>query len=371
MSKSKKTSSSLWLFLLLVAAPTIIAGVYYFKYANDQFVTEAKFIIQSNTPSGGGDLGMLTTLTSMNPSSKDAMAVQDYILSRDFLNQLSEKIDVKALYSQHDIDWWARLPADASQEDLVEYWRELIYITYDNSSGISTIEVTAFTPQSTVDICKIIIDSSEVFVNSLSFKARQDAVELAANELRLASEELKLTRDKIYSLNDKEQVINPEQKATAEEALVAGLNEKLTTAETELSRLSSFMQSNSMKVRAVKTKIASLKLQIKRQQQKWRMSNPDTGNTVTSLIQDTSKFATELALAEQVYQSAILELRQAKREAKQQQRYLEVIVAPQLPDEAIKPAKIKETITTFLACFMIWGIFSLLIASIKDHLGWV
>lgn len=328
-------------------------------------------MIQSNKQTGGGDFGMFTTLTTMNPSAKDAMAVQDYILSRDFLNQLSKNIDIKTLFSQRNIDWWARLSEDASREDLVEYWRDLVYITYDNSSSISTLEVTAFTPQSAVDICKIIISSSEKFVNSLSYKARQDAVELAANELRLSGEELKLVRDKIFSLNNKEQVINPEQKATSEEALVAGLNEKLTAAETELTRLTSFMQNNSMKVRAVKAEISSLKLQITRQQQKWRMSNPNTGNTVTSLIQSTSKFTTELALAEQVYQSAILELRQAKREAKQQQRYLEVIVAPQLPDEAIKPEKFKETITVFLSCFMIWGIFSLLIASVKDHLGWV
>lgn len=356
---------------MLVVAPTIITGVYYFKYSSGQFVTEMKFIIQSNDSKNGGDLNMFSALTSMNPSSKDSMAVQDYLLSGNFLNQLSNNIKVKDLFSQDNIDWLAKLSKNASKEDILEYWRDLIYISYDNASGISTVEITAFTPQSAVDISKVVIERSEIFVNSLSFKARQDAVELAANELRVAGDELSLARNKIYSFNNKEQVINPEQKATAEEALVAGLNERLTNAETELTRLRSFMHDNSMKVRAVKAQITSIKTQIYRQQQKWKESNPITGNSVTSLIQDTSKFATELALAEQIYQSALLELRQAKREAKQQQRYLEVIVSPQLPEEAIKPEKVKETITVFLACFMIWGVFSLLIASVKDHLGWV
>lgn len=370
MSK-KKSNLNFLFFFVSVLLPTLIAGTYYFKYASDQYVSESRFTIQSNNQKGDASFGFLSGLTGMASSPKDSMTARDYILSQDILKSLPKEINIRERYSNSNIDWWARLPADASEEALLRRWDELVWITYDNTSGISTLEVTAFTPKSAVEINQAILDQSEIFVNNLSRKARADAVELAAKELELARQELMEVREKIYSFNSDEGVVNPQQRATAEEGIVSELKQKLSVAETEYTRLSSFMQSSSMKVRAIKAQITSLRTQITRQQKKWEKTNPATGKSVTTLIQDTSQFTTELTLAEKIYESAIIGLRQAKRETKQQQRYLEVIVTPQLPDEALKPEKLKETITIFLASLMIWGIFSLLIASVRDHLGWV
>lgn len=358
-------------FILLVGLPTLISGIYYFNYASDQYVAESKFTIQSNTLKSSDSLGMFSGLTGLASASKDSLAARDYILSRDLLQMLPREINIREHYSDESIDWWARLPKDASEEALQEYWSSMTQITYDNTSGISTLEVTAFSQKNAAEINQATLDLTEQFANSLSKKARQDAVELASKELLLAEKELKQIREKIYSFNSNEKIINPEQRATAEEGIISELNQKLSIAETELTRLNSFMQSSSMKVGAVKAEIASLKTQIKRQQQKWKQTNPATGKSVTTLIPTTSQLTTELTLAEKIYESAIVGLRQAKRETNQQQRYLEIIVSPQLPDEPLKPERLNETVTMFLASLMLWGILSLLIASIKDHLGWV
>lgn len=367
----KKAALPTLFFLLAVITPTMIAGIYYIKYASEQFTTESRFIIQSNNNQGSDAFGIFSGLNGMSPSVKDSLAFEDYILSGDFLQNLSQTINIKEVYSQHEIDWWAKLPNDASNEDTLEYWRDLIEISSDSSSGITTLEVTAFSRETTVEISEAIINKGEKFVNSLSQEARQDAVNLASSEVITAKEALAKIRQKIYLFNSDEKVINPQQKATSEEAIVSGLNQKLADKEAELTRLSSFMQNNSMKVRAIKSEITSIKTQILRQQRKWKQTNPDTGKSVTTLIQDTTQFSTELALAEKIYESAITGLRIAKRESKQQQRYLEVIVSPQLPDAASKPETVSSIATVFLSFFIGWGILSLLIASVKDHLGWV
>jgi len=366
-----KTIFPTLLFLIAVIAPTVLASVYYTSYASEQFTTESRFIIQSNNQKGGDAFGIFGGLTGMAPSVKDSLAFEDYILSGDFLAALSKEIDIKELYSAPDIDWWARLTHNASKEETLEYWRDFIEISNDSSSGISTLEVTSFTRKAAVNISEKILTKGEKFVNSLSQDARQDAVELAVGEVMKAEQALSEVRQKMYLFSSDEKVINPVQKATSEEAIVSGLNQKLAETEAELTRLSSFMQSNSMKVRAIKSEITSLKTQIKRQQQKWGQTNPQTGKSVTTLIQDTTQLSTELALAEKIYESAITGLRIAKREANQQQRYLEVIVHPQLPDEASKPELIPSIMTVLLSCFMGWGILALLIASVKDHMGWV
>jgi len=359
------------LFLTAVIAPTAIAAVYYGKVASEQFTTESRFIIQSNSQKASGALGMFSGFTGMAPSVKDSLALEDYILSGDFLAKLSKEIDIKKTYSLPEIDWWAKLPSDASKEDTLEYWRDLVDISNDSSSGISTLEVTSFNRDTAVEICKKILFLGEIFVNSLSKEARDDAVKQALGDVSDAEQALDEVRQRISLFSSEEKVINPQQRAASEESIVSGLSLNLANKEAELTRLSSFMQANSMKVKALKSDISSIKKQIKRQQQKWKQTNPQTGKSVTNLVQDNTQLLTELAFAEKLYESAISALRVSKREANQQQRYLEVIVSPQLPDEASKPEVYSSTFTVFLSFFMGWGIFSLLIASVKDHMGWV
>ena len=368
---SKRSIFPTLFFLIAVIVPTGIATYYYSSVASAQFTTESRFIIQSNNQKSSEAFGIFSGLTGMAPSIKDSLAFEDYILSGEFLASLSKDIDIKRTYSSKDIDWWARLPSDASKEDTLEYWRDLIEISNDSSSGISTLEVTSFTRETAVEINMKILRKGEIFVNSLSKTARQDAVKLAMQEAVNAEQALIEVRKKIQLFSNEETVINPEQKATSEESIVSGLNLKLSDKEAELIRLLSFMQTNSMKVRAIKSEISSIKTQILRQQQKWKKTNPQTGKSVTTLIQDTTQLSTELEFAERIYESAITGLRVAKREANQRQRYLEVIVSPQLPDQASKPAVLSSIMTVFLSFFMGWGIFSLLIASVKDHMGWV
>ena len=359
------------LFLVTVIVPTTLAAIYYGKIATKQFTTETRFIIQSNNQKGTEAFGIFSGLTGMAPSVKDSLAFEDYILSGDFLAEISKEINIKEIYSASQIDRLSRLPSDASREETLEYWRDLVEISNDSSSGISTLEVTSFNREAAVAISKKIIAGGGSFVNSLSSKAREDAVNIAAEEVKNAEQALAEVRSQIALFNNEEKVISPQQRANSEESIVSELNSKLANKEAELTRLSSFMQPNSMKVKALKSEITSINTQIKRQQQKWKLTNPQTGKSVTSLIQDNTQLSTELAFAEKIYETAISGLRAAKREANQQQRYLEVIVNPQLPDEASKPEVYSSTLTVFLSCFMGWGIFSLLIASIKDHMGWV
>jgi capsular polysaccharide transport system permease protein len=64
-------------------------------------------------------------------------------------------------------------------------------------------------------------------------------------------------------------------------------------------------------------------------------------------------------------------LEQARLEADRKQRYLTVTVKPNLPDEAIKQEKLTGILTVLLLSFLFWGIGSLSVAAIRDHVGWV
>jgi capsular polysaccharide transport system permease protein len=90
-----------------------------------------------------------------------------------------------------------------------------------------------------------------------------------------------------------------------------------------------------------------------------------------SIISKHEELITEQGFAEKSYQSALLNIEQSRMDATQQHRYLTVIVQPKLPEEAVSPDQPNDFIVLFIVCLMLWGVMSLIVASIRDHAGWV
>lgn len=358
-------------FFLFVLIPSIIVSVYYYKYASDQYVSESRYIIQGNNQQSVDVLGMVTGLTGASASTSDSLTVQNYIYSHEFVKKISRKIDLRSIYSNRTNDWWARLPENASLEELLDYWESfIVQITFDPASGISTLEVTAFDPDVSKKISSEILIISETFVNDISEDARDDAVEFATDEVFRAKITVDNLRNQIAQFSEGENVISVEQNAQTEQGIVAELKQKLALTESEYKKISAFMRPETLKVKALINEINSLRQQIDTQQKRWKRSDSGAGKTVVSAVQNTARLSSELAFAEQLYITALSANKQAEIESKQKQRYLEKIVPPHLPDEAIKPERVVSSISFFLASFMIWGVLSLILGSVREHLGW-
>jgi BexC/CtrB/KpsE family polysaccharide export inner-membrane protein len=361
--------SSKFTFFVFVLIPLALASLYYGHFASNRYISESRYIIEGNNKQSTDVLGVVSGLTGVSSSSADSLTVMSYIISHDFIKKVSKQVDLHKEYSKIEYDWLARLPFGSSEEDLLDYWdNNIISITFDPGSGISTLEVTAFSAEIAEKISRHTLLLSERFINDLSLESKADALKLAQDEVIKAETELLLFRSKLANLSKKEKVISAEQSASAEQGIVAQLKQRLATSEAELKKLGTFMQPNSLKIRSLRNEINSIKKQITSQQEKW--SDTSSGNTVTSVVLDTERLKSELAFAESVYINAVTSLKQAQIESTQKRRYLDVIVPPHLPDESLDPDRLFSILTTFLASLMIWGIISLILTSIKDHLGW-
>jgi capsular polysaccharide transport system permease protein len=368
-----------FLFLLMVVAPVALSSVYYYKHASPQYTTEAHYIIRGTGKSSSDMLGMLTGMPGLSASAGESLIAQDYILSRQFLSQSKQNIDIKSMFTREDIDWWASLRPDliayllnpkekVSEEDLLAYWQNnIVNINYDSNSGITVLQVTAFKPEDAVNIAKEILRKTLQFINTLSNNSRSDALSLANAELQAAKLNLDDLREKIAKYGDKEQIVIPQQRVIADQGIITELRGRLVTLETEQIRLNSFMQPTSPEVRSIRAKIYSLKQQIAKQEARSKGKR----KTATRVIQKTNTFKSELEFAEQIYLAALSSYRAARLESNRKQQYLDVIVQPQLPDESLKPDKLLSILSVFFTSFMLWGIVSLLLATVKDHIGWV
>ena len=72
-------------------------------------------------------------------------------------------------------------------------------------------------------------------------------------------------------------------------------------------------------------------------------------------------------VAKQQFEAATLSLRIAKVDITKKQLYLERIEQPSVSDVSFKPARTYYTISTFIISLIIYGIFNLIIAGIREH----
>ncbi|HPY40985.1 MAG TPA: hypothetical protein PLM98_10750 [Thiolinea sp.] len=379
MSRPNRKRSFPWAFLLLVIVPTVLASVYYYRYASNQYVSEAHFIIQGTSAPKLDFVGALTGLPGAGSGTSDSMIIHDYLLSNDFIKDIASEFDLRTHYSNPAIDLYARLPADASEEELVKYWKKMTDIEYDLTSGISTVKITAFDAPAGQKLVGLALKQSEVLVNKLSNSLRTDTLKIAEKEAATAEIEVNNLRDELTKFRQKQDVLDPALQANArierEESSrltrITELQTQLSQAEAELAQVSTFMQPEAMKVKTLQSKVDSLRQQVVKEQSTSAVQSKGKSTEVAVQLAQYNDLQGRQAFAEQLYKAKLASLEQARLEIDRKQRYLTITVQPNLPDEAIKPEKIPGILTVLLLSFLFWGIGSLSIAAIRDHVGWV
>ena len=82
---------------------------------------------------------------------------------------------------------------------------------------------------------------------------------------------------------------------------------------------------------------------------------------------ELARLELEVGLAQSNYDSAVEELSKARRSALASERHIEVIVPPLTPNEPSGPLRVRTIVTTFVVALALYAIFSLIVASIREH----
>lgn len=367
-----KANSKKLLFRFLVLYPVFIGIIYFTFIASDQYITAVRFSVNSSEDKPKADLlAAMTGVPGQSSSIRDIYAVKAFIESQEAIEQTRNYFDIKKLYASPIADWVSRLSSDASKEDILEYWQDMVHVEFDALSGIAELSIAAFTPPQAVLIADSLLKVSEQLVNELSEQARQDTLEIAQEEVVRSEKRLSEARHAVREFRDREKSINPEQSAAAKLTVVTELEGELAKAEAQLNDLMVSMNRNTPKVRAAQNLVDALRAQIRKEKARWAKTTPDDKKNVSQLVYDYEQLLTEQGFAQTAHESALTSLEQARVDASKKHKYLTVIARPYLPEESLKPKRVIAILTLTIGCLIVWGIVSLIIAAVKDHVGWV
>ncbi|CAN0605147.1 unnamed protein product, partial [Ectocarpus sp. 12 AP-2014] len=137
-------------FILFVLVPSFAFSAYMFFWASDQYHSTAAFAVRSSSKTAATEiLGMVLGSGSQSTAS-DSYIINDYLQSQAIIEDISQDIDLSAIYNRDGADWLFRMGRDLPVEDQLNYWNGMVDVSYDGTSGVTYVEVRTFDPQDSV-----------------------------------------------------------------------------------------------------------------------------------------------------------------------------------------------------------------------------
>lgn len=367
--------------LLCVGIPVAAAAYYFFFIASDQYASRAAFVIKSSGgafhgQSDGGLSGLMgmTRLSGAQSSAAsvlaDMMVVNDYISSQQILADIEPKLDVRALYANQRADWLARLrpPSEGgpiSKELLLEYWRKMVRVHFDVTTGISTLEVRAFSADDAQKVAQAVLGLSEDLVNRLSERAQSDTLEFARGEVAAARKKAVEVLDATLAFQERAQQVNPDAYAKTRSEVEAMLEQSKTQLESQLELLRQKLPEEAPTIARAKTRLAVTTQQLATERERSTLTD---GASAAEVANEFAKLKLEAQFATQAYMSALASLEAARMEAVKKGLYLEAFNQPQKPETAEFPRRTANVLLFLAGSLLVWGIGGLLVATAREHI---
>jgi len=176
-------------FWTVVPIVGIVGFVYLYAYSDSLYQSSAVVALQNSTATASS-LSTLVSGSSLfgaSGSTTQSGAVVAYIESLDLLKILDKKFHLRQLYSspQHSPFW--RLDADASNEDFLTFYQQMVTVSQDSTTLLITVNVLDYDANRAQQICNAIIAASQQFVNSMSAVMSNATIKYAKNQLQIAT----------------------------------------------------------------------------------------------------------------------------------------------------------------------------------------
>ncbi|WP_454747972.1 RkpR, polysaccharide export protein [Ciceribacter selenitireducens] len=365
-------------FIALVAIPSTLASLYLAFVAQDQYHSSSSFAVRSISSSVGASdiLGVFSQSTATSTVA-DSYILIDYLLSERMLEDVDAKFDLDSVYAPRGGDYYFGLAAGEPIEDKVNYWRQMVTINFDHTSGILQLQVKAFDPKKAQEIANYILAKSEQLINELSDKAHDETLRLAREEIGIAEKRLTDARMALREFRDVSQDVDPVEGAKLAVQLVAGMERELAKLNADLEVARSQMAEDTPRIRVIKTQIAALESRIDAEKQRLgsgmagtktaRTTQDLTGSDVSGRLQLYEKLELEREFGERAYAAALASLEKARMDATSKQRYLAVFIQPTLSQMAQYPSRLLSAFLVLLGGLFVWGMGTLIYYNIRDR----
>lgn len=352
------------LFVLAFAVggvlPFALGATYVLALASPQYQSEARFVLRTSLPAlPGGDHS-----ASRKASLKivqDTAIVQSFLTSPAFVDQLDRAVGLHTVFGGDHIDPLSRLAPDASLAQKTDYVDRKIRTHVSATSGIVTVRLRSFDPQTAQATLTTALALAEARVNRLNGDIWRSVLQAAQDEFDAASAALRGLRGAHHALQNETGVFNIALQAQAQSALITQLRAALVQMETRRTLLAATMAKThpnrvqlDRRIAVQKDQIAALEQDLARPE-----DTPGAGISLADRHQSFEALRTQTDIAQARFKAAARALEQAKVLQSLQMLRLDAFLAPTAPADPVFPKPWWALAKLALACLTLWGAVAL------------
>jgi capsular polysaccharide transport system permease protein len=358
-------------FAIVVMLPMIVVSLYVWVVAKDQYSSLTGFTVRQEE--GGSASALLGGLASLAGSSgsPDGDILYKFVLSQALVQDIENNIGLRAHYGSY----WATDPVfglkpGASIEDLEEYWKRILRLSYDQGSGLMEMRVLAFTPEKAQEIARETLRLSQNMINALNEQARDDAMRYARLDLDEALARLKKAREALTTFRSTNQLVDPQSDIQGRMGVMNNLQQQLAEALINLDLLTGTTSEGDPRLRQAERLIDVITQRIageRDQLSSGRTNIDDPDSDYPQLIAEYEGLVVDREFAEENYRAALAALDLARANASRQSRYLATYISPTLAQTSEYPRRFVIAGLTALFLILGWSIMALVYYSVRDR----
>ncbi len=359
----------LWSFVVLVLLPLVAVGAYLGFVAEDRYSSTAAFTVRQEEGGSATDLlGGLAQFAGTS-STADGDVLYEFIRSQVLVDLIDQKLDLRNYYAAHwETDPVFALWPDASIEDLHWFWERVVKVSYDQSTGLTELQIFAYDAEMAQTIAREIVAESQKMVNALSDAAQRDAIRYAEADLMLTQERLKTTRQALTQFRTRTQIVDLEADIQGRMGVMNTLQQQLATELVIFDETSKSARTDDPRLTKALRRIQVIRDRIAAERREFATTEVlETGEDYPTLIAEFEGLNVEREFAEIAYNAALAALDGAKANAIRQSRYLATYITPTLAEEAEYPRHFVIFGLAALFLMLSWGILALIYYSLRDR----
>ncbi|WP_022942917.1 LPS biosynthesis protein [Psychromonas hadalis] len=360
--QSLKQSNFMWFVVL----PSLLFAFYQVFIATERFESQAQIIVQQPDAMATMDAGMaLLTGMGVSTGGSDTELIKAYINSYDMLQHLNKALNLRRHYSQPDIDYFSRLQADDTREELFDYYQARVSVVINDKSGIISIYSQGFDSDYAQQLTNEIVKRAEWFINSIGHQLASAQLAFVQQEHENIEGRLRSAQINLLNFQQKYNLLDPTAEGMAMQQITYTLEGKIAEKQTELKIIKAIMSNKAPQVLVLNNELKALESQLKNERSKLAQSGQDA-IPVSEILSRFTGYKIKMELALQAYTSSQISLEKSRIEAYRQIKYLIVVEQATLSEENKYPDVIYNISLFLLLLSMAFGIGRIIVSTIQE-----
>ncbi|MEA3228916.1 MAG: hypothetical protein U9P38_07585, partial [Campylobacterota bacterium] len=342
----------------------IVAFAYTIFLKTELYESKTALIVRDlSAPAPSANLGLSMLGMGSNSQLQDSMVVQEYLLSLDTFLLLDKEFGLIKHYKSENLDCIERLALDATMEESLEFYRQRILINYDEISGILHISYMHTTPQTAQNILNFMIKHVEYALNEFNRKKAKKQLSFMESEHDKKLKKVNESSALLEVYQNENLLLDPTLNASSSSTIIASLESTLTQKRIEYKTKSNYLNRENYELLALEAEIKEIVSSLAHSK---KSLTGDTKDSLNKILFEYEKLKMQLEFDTDIYKNVLIQLETVKLDALKEAKTLSIVSKPNLPDGYISN-KPKTFITLLIVISLFYGIFSMLLAIIKDH----